>query len=423
MRVHVKPDGDALENLQDARQEKYTDPSASANRIKVLAFSDYYLPGYKAGGAMRSIVNLVERMGDEIEFRVVTRDRDLGDSTHYPGIVPGRWTRVGRAQVWYIRSDKYSVYQIASLLRSTPCDVLYCNSLFSRKFALVPLLLRRLWIIPARHVVLAPRGELGQGALSLKRPRKLAYLVAVRLLGVLRGVTWQVSSHYEEASIRRWFGTARVTIAQDLLPAQRSGNARPAHPAKRNGELRLVFLSRITRMKNLHWGLGLLGAVEGDVVFDIYGPNEDEAYWAECQEVIATLPLNVRVNYGGPVEHGAVMRALSTYHLFFLPTLGENFSYVIFEALQSGCLVLTSDQTPWRRLEERAVGWCVPLEDEARFKHILQRGVDMDAEEFGHLSARARTYAAELLAKDEGLDNHRRLFRSHAKVTARAKAG
>src|SRR5438067_484734 len=83
---------------------------------------------------LRGVVNLVERMGDEIEFRVVTRDRDLGDSTHYPGIVPGRWTRVGRAHVWYLSTDHYSVYQIAPLLRSTPCDVLYFNSLFSRKF-------------------------------------------------------------------------------------------------------------------------------------------------------------------------------------------------------------------------------------------------------------------------------------------------
>ncbi|MGH8643032.1 MAG: glycosyltransferase family 4 protein [Gammaproteobacteria bacterium] len=420
----MKLDGDAIENWQGARQEKHTfDPSASANRAKVLAFSDYYLPGYKAGGAMRSIVNLVERMGDEIEFRVVTRDRDLGDSTHYPGIVPGRWTRVGRAHVWYLPTDNYSVCQIASLLQSTPCDVLYFNSLFSRKFTLVPLLLRRLGFVPARPVVLAPRGELGRGALSLKKRRKFAYLIAARLLGIFRDVTWQASSRYEEADIRRSFGMAKVTIAQDLLAPQSSIAPRPAPPAKRCGELRLVFFSRIARMKNLHWAIGLLGDVQADVVFDIYGPKEDESYWAVCEAVIATLPVNVRVCYHGPVDHDAVMQVLSIYHLFFLPTLGENFSYVIFEALQSGCLVLTSDQTPWRGLEERAVGWCVPLEDEARFKLILQRCVDMDAEEFGRLSARARTYATELLAKDEALDNNRQLFRSRAKVAGRANAG
>ena len=40
------------------------------NKLKktILCFVDHYLPGYKAGGPIQSIVNLVENLGDEFEF-------------------------------------------------------------------------------------------------------------------------------------------------------------------------------------------------------------------------------------------------------------------------------------------------------------------------------------------------------------------
>ena len=49
------------------------------SKVKILIFVGYYLPGYKGGGALRTIVNLVQHLGEEFDFWIVTRDRDLGD--------------------------------------------------------------------------------------------------------------------------------------------------------------------------------------------------------------------------------------------------------------------------------------------------------------------------------------------------------
>ena len=68
-------------------------------RPSVLVLLGTYLPGYKAGGALRSIENLVAAFGGEFHFRVVTLDRDLGDKLQFPGIVVNRWARVGHADV------------------------------------------------------------------------------------------------------------------------------------------------------------------------------------------------------------------------------------------------------------------------------------------------------------------------------------
>ena len=50
---------------------------------KILIVMGRYLPGYKDGGPVRSIKNLVDRLGTEYEFYILTVDRDHGDTEPY----------------------------------------------------------------------------------------------------------------------------------------------------------------------------------------------------------------------------------------------------------------------------------------------------------------------------------------------------
>jgi glycosyltransferase involved in cell wall biosynthesis len=156
----------------------------------------------------------------------------------------------------------------------------------------------------------------------------------------------------------------------------------------------------------------LLAGVSGDVCFDIYGPAEDAEYWAECQDLIAALPPNIRVRYEGEIEHERIARVFAEHELFLLPTLGENYGHVICEALSAGCPVLISDQTPWRNLEAEGVGWDIPLGEAERFRSILQQCVDGDDEWFTALSKRAAEYAAKRASAPETIDANRRLFQT-----------
>lgn len=388
-----------------------SEQEASARRRPVvLTFSDYYRPGFKGGGAPRALANLVERLGEEFEFLLVTRDRDIGDPIPYPRVEKNVWTRVGKALVWYLPAKRYSVRRVVDLMRKTPCDVLYFNSLFSRKFTLVPLCLWRLGLSRSYRAVLAPRGELGRGALSLKRYRKLAFLHGARALRIFQGVTWQASSAHEKADIELWFRGAAVTIAPDLPAAAATTDASEGRMPKIAGELRLVFLSRIARVKNLNQALQMLRFVRGDIAFDIYGPKEDLRYWAECERVIETLPRNINVRYMGAVPHETVPKLLGSYHLLYFPTLGENFGHAMVEALASGCPVLTSDRTPWRDLQSAGAGWDVPLEDAARFVETLQQCADMGADDFARLSQRALAYGISKCDLCDSLESNRRLL-------------
>jgi glycosyltransferase involved in cell wall biosynthesis len=385
------------------------DGDADDGRPRIATLADYYLPGFKAGGALRTLAHMAAQLGDDLDFRVVTRDRDMGDAAPYPGLPRGAWTETAGARVRYLAPDERSAGSMARAIGEARPDVVYLNSAFSPAFTLLPLLLRAARRLPRVPFVVAPRGELSEGALAQKRAKKVAFLRMARAARLYRGVLWQASSELEAAEVRRWFGGgARVFVAPDVR--ERPAAALPP-AAKRAGELRVVFLSRIAAKKNLAGALEMLRGVQGDVRFAIHGPVDDAAHWEACRRVMETLPPNVRVEHAGPLEPAAIPGALASHHLFFFPTLGENFGHVILEALLAGLPVLTSDRTPWTGLEAADAGWTLPLEAPERFVQVLRRYVEMTGDEHARRSAAARAFG-EAAARDDGvLEANRELFR------------
>jgi len=405
--------------------------AALPKEATLLVLVGAYLPGYKAGGPIRSIENLVAAIGGEFHFRIVTVDRDLGEELPFRGIVANRWVRVGQADVMYLRPGLRGLHGMCALLRSVDRNtVLYLNSFCARPFSMLAMLMRWLNLCRPRCVVLAPRGEFSPGAMQFKRIRKLLYLRISRWLGLYENLIWHASTEFEAADIRRQFPltkqigvagvisgwdapdgkrwTAELATASDIADGGSPGR-RHRRP-KRPGQLRAAFVSRLSRMKNLAGALRILEGVSGDVSFDIYGPAEDAEYWEECQGLIAALPANIRVRYCGEIEHERVGQVFAEHDLFLFPTLGENYGHVICEALASGCPVLVSDQTPWRNLEAVGVGWDIPLGETERFRSILQQCVDGDDQWYAALSTRAMDYAARRSADPGAIEANRRLF-------------
>jgi glycosyltransferase involved in cell wall biosynthesis len=390
-------------------------PHADFDKPRVLVFLSFYLPAYKAGGPIRSISNLVAALGGEFRFRVATRDRDLGDTDPFPGIVPDCWTLVGDTEVHYLPPGLKGLPGIWTMLRAVDRNtVLYLNSFFDRNFSMFPALLCWLRLCRPRCLVLAPRGEFSFGALNLKNNRKAVFIAAARVLGIYNKVLWHASTNLEIEDIDRRFDTcspgasSRVFAALDMVAPAASQVRKTA--GKQAGQLKIVFVGRCSPMKNLAEALRLLHGLPGDVSFDVYGPVEDLGYQAECQQIIDALPPNIRVNWRGQVEHNQVEGIFAAHHLFLLPTLGENFGHVISEALSAGCPVLISDQTPWRNLEAERVGWDIPLDQPERFHAVLRECVEGDQQWFSVLSENATKYAFRKASDPEILKANRRLF-------------
>jgi glycosyltransferase involved in cell wall biosynthesis len=382
-----------------------------------------YLPGYKAGGPIRSIANLIERLGDDYQFYILASDRDIGDREPYSGITPGVWTTQGKAQVLYLPAVAQTLYGYYRLLRTLSYDIVYLNSCFYRGTINI-LLLRRLGLIPTVPVVLAPRGEFAHSAMALKAYKKYLYLAASNYMGFYQGIRWQVSSTYEAEDVHKRIirlpsvsrgSPITVHITPDLV-ATTGHSIVKNRRAKTRGELHIVFLARISPMKNLDFALKLLGNVKSHIYFDIYGPLEDQAYWHECQSLIGKLPTHVHVQYCGMVPHVMVTQVFSQYHLFLFPTRGENFGHVISESLSAGCPVLTSDQTPWHGMEKQRAGWEVPLSDLERFLAILEACAEMDQADFNAISDSALSFATMYIQSQDAsiLQAYRELLAGNA---------
>lgn len=386
-------------------------PTGAAPRI--LAMADYYLPGFRGGGVIRSVASLVESLQTDFAFRIVTRDRDLGRSQPYPDLPLNAWVPRGNAECIYLTPLRRTMPSIAWILRHTQFDVLYLNSVFSIGFTLQPLVLARIGMIPARPIILSPKGELDPGALNLKGFRKGIYLRAARLLGLFAGVVWHASNGREADQIREAIGvSAKVMVASDISTRSAADISKPIRRAKAPGQIRIAFLSRIAPKKNLFGAIESLLAIDVPAQMDIYGPIEDPAYWRDCQRLIDQLGPDVRVAYRGQVDHAAVEQVLAQYDLLFLPTLGENYGHVIVEAMLAGCPVLISDRTPWQDLERRRAGWTVPVTDLRRFGSVIKHVAAMDDSEHALWVAGTRDLG-EAVARDvRAVDNSRLLFQS-----------
>lgn len=378
-------------------------------RPRVLVMTDYYLPGFKAGGPIRTLSNIIEHLGDEFSFIVLTRDRDLGAKNPYPEIGKGRLC-LGEAEVLYMAPGDLTFSDIGLKIRESAPDLIYLNSFFSPYFSIIPMVLNRLGFIPQIPTIISPRGEFALSALKLKSFKKRCYVFFAKLLGFVDLVVWQASGEHEASDIRREFPNAQIVVAPDLPPLIPKARLPKKH-AKVQGRLNLVFLSRISPMKNLHTALEILSKLnKGEIVFDIWGPIEDQSYWRKCTKLFASLPENITATYRGEVFPERVHEVFSGYDVFFLPTLGENFGHVILESLGAGLPVLISDRTPWRNLAERCAGWDVALDDIIGFSNVLKSCIDMDARELDLWADGAIKYATVFCDTDVLRDKTASLF-------------
>ncbi|GAB4560817.1 MAG: hypothetical protein Tsb007_24630 [Rhizobacter sp.] len=362
--------------------------------LNVLCLVHHYLPGFKAGGALRSVSNIATLMAGKCDFRILTSDRDLGDDTPYPQIPKDKWLSQGAGSVFYATNSLRSTFSI--LRKSTP-DVIYLNSFFDPVFSIFPILVLKLLVRRQGRIIVAPRGEFSRGALEIKRRKKLLFLTFARISGLYRNLTWHASTELEAADIRRAVGRLAqdVRVAQDVATTRDHGTNSEsiASLLRSRTPLKLCFVSRISRMKNLDYALSVLRDVVMPIEFNVYGPIEDEAYMTLCRTRANSMPKHVTVHFHGPLEHAQVARVMAQHHLFFFPTLGENFGHVIAESLSAGTPVLLSDRTPWLNLQEHGVGWSIPLSQPESFGAALRSLATMDHASYELMRARAATHS------------------------------
>ncbi|GHB57427.1 hypothetical protein GCM10008107_02910 [Psychrosphaera saromensis] len=383
------------------------------DKCTVLVFLPYYLPGYRAGGPIRSISNLVSHLSDEFNFKIITSDRDINSVECYDDISINQWNKIDGNDVFYLSPDNMSFTKMRELLSHTKYDILYVNSFFSSNFSIYQILIFQLFLKSKGRFILAPRGEFSVGALSIKSFRKKCYIGLAKMMRLYKNITWQASSEYESQDIINVMGRKSKVLVAPNLPSYFSGiefTDEYVNKIDENKPLKIIFLSRISPMKNLTFALEVLNKVTVNVEFSIYGTKEDIDYWSKCEHLIKNLPMNINVKYCGPVPHNEVQTIFSNGDLYFLPTLGENYGHVIYEALSCGLPVLISDQTPWKDLMSKNLGWDLSLDSMSPYIEAINSFASIDTNERLTQKNTIVKFAKEIFQDNNAVEMNRTLF-------------
>jgi glycosyltransferase involved in cell wall biosynthesis len=365
---------------------------------------DWYLPGTKAGGPVRSIHSLCEALKDEYEFCVFTSNKDLGSDEVYKNIAADTFIEGNGIKHYYFSPGNLNAEKIIATLADFKPDLIYLNSFWSYPFSIAIVKAKSSHAIRSR-VLLAPRGMLGAGAMSLKSFKKQVFLMLAKIRGWYKGMDFHATNEQERGDILKQFPDAKINVA----PNMNSGNPMPAQKKKEPGALKLFYLSRIARVKNLHFALEILKQIPSDlsIEYAIYGNMEDKAYWNECESIIASLPKNIKVTYKGESGFTEVQKNISPYHALLMPTLNENFGHSIVESLLCGCLVITSDQTPWN---DMSCGYTLPLNQPEKFIEAIKNIANYDQKMFDEQSNAAINYISSKLNITKSKELYRKLF-------------
>jgi glycosyltransferase involved in cell wall biosynthesis len=350
--------------------------------IKILFFIDSFLPGCKGGGPVTSISNLASLLNNNFKILICTKNHDFGSSDIYTEIISDKITEFKGVNVIYL--SKMNIPSVAKVVDEFSPDIIYLNSFFSRLTQLVCFLNH---VKYNKRIVIAPRGELQVNALKIKYVKKSVYLFFYKILKIQKNMLFHSTDIIESDSIKKLLKTNNITEIKNVVKVYKF---KPL--VKDDNALKIIFVSRISKKKNLLFALRLLKFIERRVVFDIYGPKEDVKYWGKCQEAIDNLPANVSVLYKGELSQQKVITIMRDYNALLLPTLSENFGHVIVEAMQVGLIPIISDQTPWVGLQELNIGWSIPLHREGDYIEAINSLCIMDKKSYTDKSFRVSSY-------------------------------
>jgi glycosyltransferase involved in cell wall biosynthesis len=358
------------------------------------------------------------------------------------GVAFDEWVQYNACtKVWYSSHDIMPVLQ-ASVKKENP-DKLFIIGMYDWQYNFKPLLLCK-----GVKKIISVRGMLHPGALTQKGFKKKIYLLLWKMLGLHKQNSFHATDEAEKGYIQDVFGKAvQVKVASNF---PRVISLQPV-VKKEAGHVKLVSIALISAMKNillvlealvsasceslvvsseeekksyelltvsnkeenLNGGKSKIANLQSKIFtieYNIYGPVKDEKYWEQCMAVIKKMPANVIVHYHGDIQPDKIAGVLSASHVFILPSKSENFGHALYEALSAGRPVITSNNTPWQKLEAAKAGMNVSLDSTNELQKAIGFFAAMNEVELNDWSNNARVFAEKAMDVEEIKRQYEEMF-------------
>ena len=171
---------------------------------KILIYTDWFPPAFKAGGPIQSIYQLTQLLKEEYEIYVLSTTEDLNEDIEDQLSLKNQFVLFDGIQVIYLDSFHRSLTHIKRLSDAIQPQFVFFNGLFNKYFS--KYLLYHFSRNPNVSSIISLRGMLKSSALEQKERKKKIYIRILRWLISSKNVTFHCTSKDEESDLIKNFG-------------------------------------------------------------------------------------------------------------------------------------------------------------------------------------------------------------------------
>jgi hypothetical protein len=329
---------------------------------QIFIFNEYYEPAFKAGGPIKSLKLLNERLIKRYAVKIFTSSYDI-DKTKITS------PNDKKNNVKRFRSSlELMNFMIGNFIFKKLNTNLYFNSFFNLRYTILPLIFFKFFVKKTK-IILAPRGELFESEIKKKKIKKILYILFFKIF-LKKETIFHVTSLEEKSTIKKIFPHNKIEFLPNLINNQIKINDFKICPF--NKRAKFIYFSRISIKKNLLETIKILDKSKLPIDLDIYGPIEDLEYWHKVKctfQNIKNFNNKLKINYRGSIRYKKY-KILNRYNFFILLSDSENFGHVIFEAIQSKCVPIITKNSSWTQLKTLGCGLLLKKNDRFAPKKI-----------------------------------------------------
>ncbi len=367
---------------------------------KICIVIPWFDPAFRAGGPIRSVVNMIRSFHHEIEYKVFTSNKDIG-GVILNDVRWNTWLDYNLYTKVFYSNSKFAFLNFQKQIKATKPDIIFIIGLFSFQYNLLPLLFSK-----ASKKIISIRGMLHPGALSQKKSKKRLVIFLLKKMKIQNKVVFHATDMTEEGFIKNIFGDECEVIIANNFPQKNV--YLPIHE-KQPDTIKLLTVSLISKMKNHLLILKSLTTITDAIEYHVIGAVKDNEYWKLCLDLIKELPQNIKVVYHGEIHPSKIPMYLRDADVFIMPSLSENYGHSIYEALSSGRPVITSNFTPWNNLKDFKAGLNINL-DIPDIRSAICFFSAMNNEEFQQWTEGSSFYAHQFVDFDSLYHQYTQLF-------------
>jgi len=209
--------------------------------------------------------------------------------------------------------------------------------------------------------IITPRGTLEPWPLSVKKWKKKLALYIYQRNDLEKAACIHATSQMELDNIRKLQFKNDIALISNGIDLKEF----PKYMKKEKYEKKtILYLSRISRKKGIEILIEAWGRLEKSLrrnwIIEIAG-NGDKNYIASLQSLIIKKGLAKEIMIIGPQFGKDKLEAYKGADLFVLPTYSENFGIVVAEALANEVPVITTNGTPWAKINTSKSGWYIDV--------------------------------------------------------------